>query len=105
MVAGSLFVVMRDTNQQSQSNYYLNGSKSNVKDVCNLLLSKGIDLTHNRFLILQGEVESIAMMKPKAQSDSDDGLLEYLEDIIGCGVLGWHAQSACTLNATSTPKL
>lgn len=31
----------------------------------------------------QGEVESIAQMKPKAQNEHDEGLLEYLEDIIG----------------------
>jgi structural maintenance of chromosome 4 len=31
----------------------------------------------------QGEVESIALMKPKATSEHDEGLLEYLEDIIG----------------------
>lgn len=28
-------------------------------------------------------MESIAQMKPKAQNEHDDGLLEYLEDIIG----------------------
>ena len=32
---------------------------------------------------LQGEVESIAQMKPKGANENDDGLLEYLEDIIG----------------------
>jgi structural maintenance of chromosome 4 len=32
---------------------------------------------------MQGEVESIALMKPKAPSEHEDGLLEYLEDIIG----------------------
>lgn len=32
---------------------------------------------------LQGEVEQIAMMKPKAQTEHDTGMLEYLEDIIG----------------------
>jgi structural maintenance of chromosome 4 len=32
---------------------------------------------------MQGEVESIAQMKPKAQNEHEDGLLEYLEDIIG----------------------
>ena len=48
-----------------------------------MLREKGIDLDHKRFLILQGEVESIAQMKPKAQNEHDDGLLEYLEDIIG----------------------
>ncbi len=31
----------------------------------------------------QGEVESIAQMKPKAPTEHEDGLLEYLEDIIG----------------------
>lgn len=31
----------------------------------------------------QGEVEQIAMMKPKGQTDHDEGMLEYLEDIIG----------------------
>lgn len=29
-----------------------------------LLLENGLDIGHNRFLILQGEVESISMMKP-----------------------------------------
>lgn len=32
---------------------------------------------------LQGEVEQISLMKPKAQSPHDEGFLEYLEDIIG----------------------
>ena len=40
-----------------------------------------MDLTHKRFLILQGEVESIAQMKPSGTSEYDNGLLEYLEDI------------------------
>ncbi|KAF8899368.1 hypothetical protein BD779DRAFT_1607830 [Infundibulicybe gibba] len=51
--------------------------------VQNLLKGRGIDLDHKRFLILQGEVESIAQMRPKAQNEHDEGLLEYLEDIIG----------------------
>ena len=48
-----------------------------------MLSSKGIDLDHNRFLILQGEVEQISLMKAKAQNENETGLLEYLEDIIG----------------------
>ena len=48
-----------------------------------LLRDRGVDLDHKRFLILQGEVESIAQMKPKAGNEHEDGLLEYLEDIIG----------------------
>lgn len=35
------------------------------------------------FISFKGEVESIAMMKPKAQNDNECGHLEYLEDIIG----------------------
>lgn len=31
----------------------------------------------------QGEVEQISMMKPKALTPHETGLLEYLEDIIG----------------------
>ena len=48
-----------------------------------LLKSKGIDLDHNRFLILQGEVEQISLMRPKGLNQNETGLLEYLEDIIG----------------------
>lgn len=39
-------------------------------------------MNNNRFLILQGEVQQIATMKPKGQGQ-EEGLLEYLEDIIG----------------------
>jgi len=31
----------------------------------------------------QGEVEQIALMKPKAASEHEDGMLEFLEDIVG----------------------
>ena len=51
--------------------------------MASLLRGKGIDLDHNRFLILQGEVEQISLMKPKGLTENETGLLEYLEDIIG----------------------
>lgn len=51
-----------------------------------MLKSKGIDLTNHRFLILQGEVEQISLMKPRSGKQDDPGLLEYLEDIIGSHV-------------------
>lgn len=35
------------------------------------------------YFCFQGEVEQISMMKPKAQSEHEEGMLEYLEDIIG----------------------
>ncbi len=76
-------VVSRRAFKNNSSNYYLNGRTTNFTTVTTLLKDKGIDLDHKRFLILQGEVESIAQMKPKAANEHDDGLLEYLEDIIG----------------------
>lgn len=36
-----------------------------------------------KLAFLQGEVEQIALMKPKAQHPHETGMLEYLEDIIG----------------------
>jgi structural maintenance of chromosome 4 len=91
--------VTRTAYKNNTSKYSINGRASNYKEVQTLLKGRGIDLDHNRFLILQashhrlyaqsflsqaqGEVESIAQMKPKAPSEHEDGLLEYLEDIIG----------------------
>ncbi|MBE3048002.1 hypothetical protein IMZ48_36930, partial [Candidatus Bathyarchaeota archaeon] len=69
--------------KNNSSKYYINGKESTFTIVTTLLRDRGVDLDHKRFLILQGEVESIAQMKAKASGDHDDGLLEYLEDIIG----------------------
>jgi structural maintenance of chromosome 4 len=82
-VEGSELVVSRKAFKNNSSRYFINDSESNFTDVTTLLRNRGIDLDHKRFLILQGEVESISQMKAKAENDSDDGLLEYLEDIIG----------------------
>ncbi|KLT44076.1 hypothetical protein CC85DRAFT_311309 [Cutaneotrichosporon oleaginosum] len=76
-------IVTRTAFKDNSSKYTINGVNKRREEVVTLLKSKGIDLDHNRFLILQGEVESIALMKPKAQNEHEDGLLEYLEDIIG----------------------
>lgn len=83
IVPGSELVVSRSAFKNNGSEYYINKKRSNYSEVTKLLKDKGIDLDHKRFLILQGEVESIAQMKPKAEKENDDGLLEYLEDIIG----------------------
>ncbi|KAL1115663.1 hypothetical protein AAG570_005953 [Ranatra chinensis] len=82
-IPGSKLVIARTAFADNTSFYTINGKRSQFKDVANILRSHGIDLVHNRFLILQGEVEQIAMMKPKAQTEHDTGMLEYLEDIIG----------------------
>ncbi|KAH9980780.1 RecF/RecN/SMC protein [Russula compacta] len=83
IVPDSSLAVARTAYKNNSSKYTINGRASNYKEVQMLLKGRGIDLDHNRFLILQGEVESIAQMKPKAPSEHEDGLLEYLEDIIG----------------------
>jgi len=83
VVPNSQLVVTRVAHKDNSSNYYLDGKKAAYKEVALVLRGCGIDLDHNRFLILQGEVEQIAMMKPKAQTEHEDGMLEFLEDIVG----------------------
>lgn len=110
VVPNSSFVVTRTASKSNVSKYYVNDRPSNFTHVTELLSGKGIDLDNNRFLILQGEVEQIAMMKSKApEGSSDDGLLEYLEDIIGSNVYveptekAWHDVEAC--NETRVDKV
>ncbi|ORY84389.1 RecF/RecN/SMC protein [Protomyces lactucae-debilis] len=83
VVPDSKIVVARKAYKSNASKYTINGKDSSFTEVTTLLKNSGIDLDHKRFLILQGEVESIAQMRPKAATEHDDGLLEYLEDIIG----------------------
>lgn len=83
VVPDSTLIVARKAYSNNTSVYTINGKTSSFTEVTTLLKGRGIDLDHKRFLILQGEVESIAQMKAKAEGDHDDGLLEYLEDIIG----------------------
>lgn len=83
IVPDSEFVISRTAHKDNSSYYQINAHRVQFKEVAKLLRSHGIDLDHNRFLILQGEVEQIAMMKCKAQTEHETGMLEYLEDIIG----------------------
>lgn len=76
-------IITRKAFRNNSSKYFINDKESNYTEVTKLLKAEGIDLDHKRFLILQGEVENIAQMRPKAEKEGDDGLLEYLEDIIG----------------------
>ncbi|KAI6696189.1 hypothetical protein NL676_016308 [Syzygium grande] len=89
---GSDFEISRVALRDNSSKYYINNHSSNFtevtkllrgKEVTKLLRGKGVDLDNNRFLILQGDVEQISLMKPKAQGPHDEGFLKYLEDIIG----------------------
>ncbi|XP_066152945.1 structural maintenance of chromosomes protein 4 isoform X2 [Euwallacea fornicatus] len=83
VVPGSEFVISRTACRDNSSYYELDNKRVQFKEVAVLLKKHGIDLDHNRFLILQGEVEQISMMKCKGEKDGETGMLEYLEDIIG----------------------
>jgi structural maintenance of chromosome 4 len=84
VVPGTGVVVSRVAKRDNSSQYQIDGRNATFGRVSEYLGSRGIDLDNNRFLILQGEVEMISMMPPKGKADgNDEGLLEYLEDIIG----------------------
>ncbi|XP_054744816.1 structural maintenance of chromosomes protein 4 [Anastrepha obliqua] len=82
-IPDSDIVVERTAFRDNSSYYTINGRRVQFKEVAKLLKKHNVDLDHNRFLILQGEVESIAMMKPKGLSENECGMLEYMEDIVG----------------------
>ncbi|XP_029636692.1 structural maintenance of chromosomes protein 4 [Octopus sinensis] len=83
VVPDSKFVVSRVAFRDNSSYYMVDGKRKTYKEIAALLRGSGVDLDHNRFLILQGEVEQIAMMKPKAENEHSEGMLEFLEDIVG----------------------
>jgi structural maintenance of chromosome 4 len=83
IIPDSDFTIKRTAYKDNSSDYFIDDRKTTFKEVGTLLRECGVDLDHNRFLILQGEVESISLLKPKSTNDHDEGLLEYLEDIIG----------------------
>lgn len=109
----SKFSVSRVATSDNKSSYYINDKKKTFSDVQKELTKHHIDLNNNRFLILQvrfpafpllypftthydnisvadagqGEVELISQMKPKGLTPHEDGLLEYIEDIIGTNLL------------------
>ena len=59
VVPGSQFVVSRTARKDNSSDYYVNSRKVPFRDVSKLLKECGIDLEHNRFLILQVKIPSI----------------------------------------------
>jgi len=83
IVPNSEIIVSRIAKRDNSSTYKLNHKSVSFSQVSTYLHSKGINLDNNRFLILQGEVEMISMMAPCGKKEGEEGLLEYLEDIIG----------------------
>ena len=62
VIPSSKFYVSRTANKDNSSAYYINGKKATFKEVGALLRSHGIDLDHNRFLILQVIVLSFSVI-------------------------------------------
>jgi structural maintenance of chromosome 4 len=102
VIEGSEFVVTRTAFLNNQSKYTIDGKNTSYTDVGLILRKFGIDLDNNRFLILQGEVEQIAMMKPKGATPHEEGLLEYLEDIIGSNRFVEKIDEVLSYNAVIT---
>lgn len=83
IIEGTEFTISRTAHKDNSSYYCIDDRRVQFKEVSTRLQSHGIDLRYNRFLILQGEVEQISLMKPKAETEGESGMLEFLEDIIG----------------------
>ena len=107
------FTVSRVVRRKNSESYYeINAMRATQADIIAFMRERGMDLSSHRFLILQGEIEQISLMKPRnAESlldlqteaflkhlrddtqslpniDSmtttgDGGLLEFLENIVG----------------------
>jgi structural maintenance of chromosome 4 len=82
-IPGSMFSVAREVNHRGSSKYYLNKSQVKIEKIEEFFMRMGMDLANNRFIILQGEVEKISMMKPMTGDFDRPGMLEYLEELIG----------------------
>lgn len=83
IIPGTDILLSRTAFIDDSSYYEMNKKRVPYKDIARALRNYGIDLEHSRFLILQGEIEAISLMDPKAVNEHDCGMLEYVEDIIG----------------------
>ncbi|KAI5172089.1 structural maintenance of chromosome 4 [Nematocida sp. LUAm3] len=82
---GAPYTISRKVNRKGKSTYALNGSVVGLERISDILKEHNVDIVNNRFMILQGEIEAISNMKPKGSGETQ-GLVEYLEEIIGTGV-------------------
>lgn len=64
---GSQFIISRIVKRQSSASHYeIDGIKVSQVDILERLRLHGMDLSSHRFLILQGEVEMISMLKARS---------------------------------------
>lgn len=76
------FEIKRKLVESGKSTYYVNEKEVSFAILSSFLNLMNIDTQTNRFLILQGEIEHISLLKPKGNANNI-GLLEYFEQIIG----------------------
>ncbi|EZG68219.1 putative structural maintenance of chromosomes protein [Gregarina niphandrodes] len=94
------FTLSREIHVSGTSRYVIEDRTVSHQEMVEFVKAQGIDLNHNRFLILQGEVEQLSMLPPKAPASSGDsgsqasqssrgrgGLLEILENLFGSEAL------------------
>lgn len=79
----SSFCVTRKVTDNNKSLFFFNNTKISRDDLKQILKNHGLGLDHDRFLILQGEVESISLLKAKAENEDEDCMLSLMDDIIG----------------------
>ncbi|XP_053808271.1 structural maintenance of chromosomes protein 4 isoform X3 [Vidua chalybeata] len=78
VIPDSKFYVSRTAYRDNSSTYYINGKKKTFRDVGMLLRSHGIDLDHNRFLILQlNRVKMVEKEKDALEQDKNKAI-EFL---------------------------
>uniref|UniRef100_A0A0N5BAQ5 Structural maintenance of chromosomes protein n=1 Tax=Strongyloides papillosus TaxID=174720 RepID=A0A0N5BAQ5_STREA len=82
-IADSSFCVTRRITKDNKSSFYIDNKKISREELKTTLKCHGLGLDHDRFLILQGEVESISLLKPKAENENEDCMLSLIDDIIG----------------------
>lgn len=112
-VPGAEFTISRAVRRKSSESYYeINAMRATQADIVAFMRERGMDLSSHRFLILQGEIEQISLMKPRnaeslldlqteaflkhlrdktqnppnldsVTSAGEGGLLEFLENIVG----------------------
>jgi len=82
-IQGSDFTVSRVISRSGGTRFRINDDVKNINEIVQFWKSKKIDLASNRIFILQNQVENISTMSPKRSEANKDGLIEFLEEIIG----------------------
>jgi len=82
-IRGSEFKVSRIISQSGGTMFRIDGQRKTAEEMTQFWKSKKIDLASNRIFILQNQVENISTMSPKKADNGKDGLIEFLEEIIG----------------------